>query len=374
MPCMMPAAAPREADVIQCTASDSFSQWLSRAGGSLAITTYQAGKVALIGWDGRQVTVLMRHFDKPMGLAVQGARLALACRHQLWLLANAPLLAPDYLETQRGRYDALYLPRAAYFTGDLNIHDLAFGADGLWVVNTRFCCLAALSQDYSFVPRWQPPFISEIVPEDRCHLNGLAMVEGKPKYVTALGETDTVGGWRPGKASGGVVLDVETNQVVLRGLSMPHSPRWHQGQLWLLNSGAGELWRVDPSTGQHAVVCALAGYLRGLCFVGHHALVGMCQVREKHIFGGLPVQQRHAKLLCGVAVIDTRNGQQVGFLEFTSGCQELYDVQFLPGVFRPMILNLEREAARQAFTAPAFSYWLRPSNEIPTPPAEMPPP
>jgi uncharacterized protein (TIGR03032 family) len=297
--------------------------------------------------------------------------MALATRHEVVLLANAPLLAHDYLETQPGRYDALYLPRAAYYTGDLNVHDVAYGKDGdteagLWVVNSRFSCLSSLSREHSFVPRWKPPFVSEIVPEDRCHLNGLAMVDGKPGYVTALGETDAVGGWRENKASGGVIVHVDTNQVVLRGLSMPHSPRWYDGRLWVLNSGAGELWVVDPRKGGHDVVCALPGYLRGLCFVGGaYAVVGLCQIREKHIFGGLPVQQRHPKLLCGVGVIDLRTGKQVAMLEFTSGCQELYDVQFLPGVRRPMILNLEREAARQAFTAPEFSYWLRPSSEIP---------
>lgn len=354
-------------DLIACTASESFGPFLAHLGGSLAITTYQAGKVVLLGWDGRQITVLMRQFDKPMGLAVQGSRLALTTRHELFLFANSPLLAPDYLETQRGRYDALYLPRVAYFTGDLNVHDLAYGADRLWLVNTRFCCLATLSEDHSFVPHWKPPFVSEIVPEDRCHLNGLALVDGKPKYVTALGTTDTPGGWRPSKAAGGVILDVDTSEILVRGLAMPHSPRWHQGRLWVLNSGAGELWRIDPASGKHDVVCALPGYLRGLCLVGPYALIGMCQIRERHIFGGLPVQQRFPRLLCAVAAIDTRSGQQVGLFEFTSGCQELYDVQLLPGVQRPMILNREKEAARQAFTAPQFSYWLRPSNQVPLP-------
>jgi uncharacterized protein (TIGR03032 family) len=352
---------------IQCTISDSFQHWLSQLPGALALTTYQAGKVVLVGWDGRQAVLLPRHFDKPMGLAVQGPRIALATRHEVILFADAPLLARDYLEDQPGRYDALYLPRATYHTGDLNIHDLAFADDSLWLVNTRFSCLAALSKDFSFVPRWKPPFITEIAPEDRCHLNGLAVVNGKPKYVTALGETDTVGGWRPGKATGGVVFDVETNAVVVRGLAMPHSPRWHDGRLWLLNSGAGELWQVDPTSGQHLVVCTLPGYLRGLSFVGPFALIGLCQIRERHIFGNLPVQQRFAKLLCGVALIDLRSGAQAGLLEFPSGCQELYEVALLPGVRRPMILNLDKEATRQAFPAPDFAYWLRPSAMIPEP-------
>jgi uncharacterized protein (TIGR03032 family) len=356
-------------DVIQVSISDSFQQWMSQAGGTLVITTYQAGKVAMVGWDGRQVTLLMRQFDKPMGLAVDGDKLALATRHDVLLLANAKLLAPDYLETQRGRYDALYVPRASFHTGDINVHDLAYGSDGLWIVNTRFCCLSRLSDEFNFLPVWKPPFLSEIVPEDRCHLNGLAMLDGKPRYVTCLGETDVVGGWRPGKATGGCVVDVTSNRVIARGFAMPHSPRLYRGQLFMLHSGAGELIIVDPKSGTHTVVCALPAYLRGLGFVGNFALVGMCQIREKHIFGGLPVQKRHERLLCGIAVIDLRTGKDVAMLEFTSGCQELFEVQFLPNVHRPMILNLEREAARQAFTAPQFSYWLRPSNEIKDPPA-----
>lgn len=356
-----PPDAPK---VIECSASDAFQAWLSQADGSLAITTYQAGKLALVGWNGQQVTLLLRQFPKPMGLAVQGERLALATNHEVSIFANAPLLAYEYVENQPGRYDTLYLPRVAYFTGDLNIHDLAFGSDSLWLVNTRFSCLAALSKDFSFVPRWQPPFISQLAPEDRCHLNGLAMVEGRPKFVTALGESDEVGGWRPNKATGGILIDVDSGEIMLGGLSMPHSPRWHDGYLWLLNSGTGELWRINTQSGQHDVVCTLPGFLRGLCCVGLYALVGLCQIREQHIFGGLPVQQRFENLMCGVVVVDLHSGQPVGMLQFTEGCQEIYDVQFLPKVLRPTILNAERPEIRQAFTAPEFSYWLRPSSQI----------
>lgn len=355
---------PDTSNVIECNADAGFQAWLAQAGGSVAITTYQAGKVALVGWNGQQVTVLLRQFSKPMGMAVQGQRLALATQHEVWMFANAPLLAHEYLENQPGRYDALYLPRVAYFTGDLNIHDLAFGSDTLWLVNTRFSCLSALSKDFSFMPRWHPSFISQVAPEDRCHLNGLAMVEGQPKFVTALGESDTVGGWRDTKATGGILIDVESNEIILRGLSMPHSPCWHDGYLWLLNSGTGELLRIDPLSGQYDVVCALPGFLRGLCCVGNYALVGLCQIREQHIFGGLPVQERFERLLCGVVVVDLRNGQVVGMLEFTAGCQELYDIEFLAGVLRPTILNAEKSEIRQAFTAPEFAYWLRPSSQV----------
>ena len=360
------AFSERDAEArIACQSTESFSQWLSELSGSLILTTYQAGKVMTLGWRGTQASVLMRQFTKPMGLAVGPGKLALATKDEITVLANAPLLASDLLPDQRGKYDALYLPRATYHTGDVNAHDVAFADDGLWFVNSRFSCLSGLSKDFSFVPRWKPRFISDIVPEDRCHLNGLAVVDGKPKYVTALGETDAVGGWRENKATGGVLIDVESDEVVLRGLSMPHSPRWHQGRLWLLNSGAGELLCFDPAKGSAGVVCTLPAYLRGLCLIGRFAVVGMCQIREKHIFGGLPVQQRHQRLLSGLAVIDLLTGKLVGTFEFTAGCTEIYDVQYLPGVRNVNVLNQADNAVRQAFTAPDFSYWLRPENVIP---------
>lgn len=349
---------------ITCDANDGFAAWLAASGGSIAISTYQAGKVAMLGWDGRQITLLMRDFEKPLGMAYDRGRLALATRHAVWMFANAPLLAPDYLEEQPGRYDALYLPRVAYHTGDLHLHDLVWHGDALLAINTRFCCLSGLSKDYSFVPLWRPKFLTDLAPEDRCHLNGLAIRDGKPKYVTALGQTDTPGGWRENKASGGVVIDIETHEVVASGLSMPHSPRWHDGRLWVLNSGAGELLTIDPETKKAQVVCGLPGYLRGLCLVGPYALVGMSLIREQHIFGGLPIQQKLSRLHCGVAIVDTRSGAQIGFFEFTSGCSELYDTVFLPGQRRPMILSVDKPAVREAFTNPESSYWLRPSRLV----------
>ncbi|MDJ1177831.1 TIGR03032 family protein [Roseofilum sp. BLCC_M91] len=360
-----PQLASPAKTAIACDADPGFIEWLSVANHSLILSTYQAGSVAVIGWNGQQINLLLRQFDKPMGLAVSGDRLAIATRHQAIVCANAPTLATDYLENQPGRYDSLYLPRVSYWTGDLNIHDLSFGQqEDIWIVNTRFSCLATLSHDFSFIPRWQPPFITELAPEDRCHLNGLAMVNGKPKYVTALGKSNTVGGWRSNKATGGIILDVETNEIILDRLSMPHSPRWYQGYLWMLNSGTGELWRIDPKTYTYDVVCALPGFGRGLAFVGNTALVALSQIRETSIFGGLPLQTRFPSLVCGVALINVETGEAIGRLTFSSVAQELYDIQVLPGVKRPTLLNLEKPATRQAFTAPDFAYWLRPSSEI----------
>ena len=354
---------PTADEGITCRTDAGFLDWMRQANGSLLITTYQANKLLLVGWNGQQVTLLARDFPKPMGLAVSGSQLALATRHQLLLFANAPALASSYLEHQPNRYDGLYLPRAAHFTGDLHTHDLAFGRDGLWLVNTRFSCLAHLSPEFNFLPRWHPAFISALVPEDRCHLNGLAMMAGKPKYVTALGESDQVGGWRANKASGGILIELESDQIVLRGLSMPHSPRWHQDRLWLLNSGQGELLCVDPDNWTAEVVCRLPGFGRGLTLVDHYALIGLSQTRSTQLFDGLPIQSREP-LVCGVLVVDLRRGEPIGLLEFPTGCRELYEVAYLPRLRRPNLLCPDQ--AIDAFVAPDLAYWLRPSALIGT--------
>jgi len=352
--------ASSTADPIQVAtaASDSFAPWLASAGGSLVVSCYQAGKLALIGSSGSQTTVHFRDFPRPMGLAVDGERIVVGTLEEIVVLRNAPGLAADVIENERGTYDALYLPRVAYRTGEVAAHGIGFGPAGLWFVNTRFSCLAHLSEDYHFLPRWKPPFISALVPEDRCHLNGMAMADGEPRFVTALGTSDTAGGWRETKVTGGIVMTVPDGKIVAQGLAMPHSPRWYDQRLWVLNSGQGELGYIGAG-GTFEPVATLPGYLRGLCFVGPYAVVGMCQIREQHIFGGLPVTKKFEQLLCGLAVVDLRSAAPIATVVFTSGCQEVFDVDFVPGVTRGMILNNDHPAVHVSYTAPEQSWWRR---------------
>src|SRR5690348_928625 len=182
---------------VNCSVSGSFHDWLSGAGGSIAITTYQAGRVALLGFHNGRVTPVLREFDTPMGMAVSGGVVAIATRTEITFFANAPALAAHYPVGAPEGNDALYLPRATYYTGDLKVHELAFGQDQLWFVNTLFSCICTVSREFSFQPAWKPPFVTRIAPEDRCHLNGIAVDGGVPRFATALGVSDLPEGWRP---------------------------------------------------------------------------------------------------------------------------------------------------------------------------------
>ncbi len=229
---------------------------------------------------------------------------------------------------------------------------MAWSGDELWVVNTRFSCLCTLDRAHSFVPRWKPPFVSELAPEDRCHLNGVGLVDGQPRFVTALGRTDSPVGWRVEKAHGGVVMDVQSNEIVTAGLSMPHSPRWHNGQLWLLESGAGRVGIIDPRTGRFETVAELPGFTRGLDFCGDYAFIGLSQVRETAVFSGIDITNRLSERSCGVWVLNVTTGQTVAFVKFEDAVQEIFAVQVLSGVRYPDVINDDDTAISDSFVLP----------------------
>ncbi len=333
------------------TQTDRFPALLQQLGVSLLISTYQANKLLVARSAGAGLSMLVRTFDRPMGVAADIRRLALGTRDQIWFLRNAPDIAPRI--EPAGKHDACFVPRSCHVTGDIGVHELAWAGEELWVVNTRFSCLCSLDPDYSFVPRWRPPFIGALAAEDRCHLNGLALVDGQPKYMTALGESDTAGGWRPHKAQGGCLLDIPGGAFLVRGLSMPHSPRWHDGRLWLLESGTGRLLGVDLARGRGEVVAELPGFARGLAFSGPYAFVGLSKIRTTSAMDGVPLAQRRAQLQCGVAVVDVRTGQVIASLEFQTAVEEIFDVQLLPGLRFPEVIGFQHDAIQHTFVVPA---------------------
>jgi uncharacterized protein (TIGR03032 family) len=312
------------------THSSGFAAWLHAAGGSVALTTYQADRIFFIGLkpDGG-VRAHERRIEQCQGLWTDGQRLWVSDRARLWRFHNS--LKPG--EATASGADRLFVPLEARITGRIDCHDIGLSADGWPVfVNTAFNCLATLSDTASFAPAWRPPFISALVPEDRCHLNGLAMEAGSPAFVTAIATTDAAEGWRAHRQDGGVLLEVPTGEVVAQGLSMPHSPRLHDGRLWLLNSGAGEFGQVDLKTGAFTPVAACPGYARGLAFLGGHAVIGLSRPRHNKTFEGLPLADRVSDPWCGLLIVDLKTGEAAEWLRFEHTVDELYDVAALPGV------------------------------------------
>ncbi len=344
-------AAPA-APAFEISTSRQFAAWLAEAGASLAFTTYQAGKLFFIGLkpDGR-LWVHERSFERCMGLAVGDNALLMASLWQLWRFENS--LAPG--QKMPEGTDRLFVPQVAWVTGDLDIHDLAFDGDGRPVfVNTLFSCLATVSDTASFKPLWKPPFVSRLAAEDRCHLNGLAMADGRPAYVTAVGPTDVADAWRDHRSGGGVVVDVASGETVLAGLAMPHSPRLQNGRLWLLNSGAGEFGFVDLAGGRFEPVAFLPGYGRGLAFHGRYAVVGLSKSRQNRTFSGLPLDAalaaKKAEPRCGLYVIDLASGDVVHWLRIEGVVDELYDVAVLPGARMPAAIGVKSGEIRRVLS------------------------
>ena len=335
----------RESESVTYSMSPGLSGFLGAQRIALAVSSYQSGKFYLLGQnvDGG-LMVDERFFRKAMGICVPDKdTILLATLFQIVRFRNVL----NEGEQINNVFDACYVPRETYVTGEIDAHDVGVLTDGRVVfVNTLYNCLATPSPRHSFTPLWKPPFISAIVKEDRCHLNGLAMADGVPRYVTAVSRSDTIDGWRDRRAAGGVVIDVQSGEIVTSGLSMPHSPRIHGGRLWVLNSGTGELGWIEPGAGggggKFRALAFCPGFLRGLGFYGDHAFVGLSKPRYER-FEGLALDQKLADAdsepWCGVQVIDLRTGACVHWFRLDGAVAELYDLAVVPGAMRPMALG-----------------------------------
>ena len=327
---------------LSISTSRNFPDWLQSSGGSLAITTYQAGKIILLGLSAEgRLSAVLRDFPRCMGAAAtsDGRSLFLATHVQIYRLNN---ILPA--NAWQSGHDGIYAPHVNWVTGDLDVHDIGVGRDGRPIfANTLFNCLATTSDGHSFKPLWKPPFISRLAAEDRCHLNGLAMDDGVPKFVTCISRSDVADGWRDRRSEGGLVIDVASNEVVAANLSMPHSPRLREGRLWLLNSGAGEFGWIDLQSGKFNAVAFCPGYARGLTFVGHHAVIGLSLPRDNQTFAGLPLdsalEHQDVNARCGLLIVDLRSGDTIEWVRVEGVINELFDVVALRGVRCPTAIG-----------------------------------
>ncbi|MBI4582952.1 MAG: TIGR03032 family protein [Planctomycetes bacterium] len=334
--------------VFELTTSPHFPAWLAARRASLVFTTYQTAKVFFIGLQASgRLSIFERTLERVMGLSASSSTVHLSTLYQIWRFENA--LAPG--ETFNG-YDAVYTPRESRVTGELDIHDVAVDAEGRVVFsNTLFNCLATTDPDHSFRVLWRPPWISKLVPEDRCHLNGLALREGRPRYVTAVSRSDVTDGWRDKRRGSGVVVDIDSSEVVCEGLSMPHSPRWYRDALWLIDSGSGFFGRVDLEKKSFEPLVFCPGFARGLAFIGNWAVIGLSDRRENRTFQDLDLEEnlraRDAETRAGLLVADLRTFETPHWVRLGGVVKELYDVGVLPGIVRPMAVGFRSDEIRR---------------------------
>lgn len=339
-----------------CTYSPNLPELLWDLKCTLAISTYQAGKVIFISASDRTKLIqLPRHFEKPMGIASEGDQFAVATLDRVLTFRNAPGMAANYPKSP-GTYDALFLPRVTYHTGELDIHDLFFQDDQLLAVNTQFSCLARVDGATNFKPIWQPPFLTSLSPNDQCHLNGIALLGQTPRYATALGQTATPKGWRASRLHGGVLIDMNANEVLAQHLPMPHSPRLYNDRLLVLLSATGDLAEVDRTNGQVTIVKSLNGFVRGMDKEGDYLFIGLSKLRQSSsAFGDMPIAEK--SLYAGVVVLHLPTASVVAQLRYENSVDEIYDVKILPGIRRPNVLTPDKEDHRMAVVTPDESYW-----------------
>ena len=331
---------------------------------SIVISTFQAGKLIFLSpMDENSLIQLPRTFEKPMGVTLDEKKdkLALACKDEIIVFSNSKELAAHYPKSP-DTYDALYMPRVTYHTGPLDIHDLSYAADGsLYAVNTLFSCIIKVNDDYNFSPYWIPPFIDKMVSEDRCHLNGMALKNGIPKYATSFNQGNSFQSWRENITTTGVVFDIETNEVVASNLPMPHTPRLFNNDLYVLLSATGELVKINLKNWKYDVIVKLDGFVRGMSLHRDYLFIGLSKLRKNSsTFGKLDFAEKanHS----GIMVIHLPTGSIAGKITYLSSLDEIYDVQILADKIRPNILNTSTPDHRSGLMTPKATFWAKPTE------------
>ncbi|MBQ4864278.1 TIGR03032 family protein [Pseudoalteromonas sp. MMG013] len=354
------------------TYSDNLPKILAQLGISLLATSYHSQRLIVVRSQVGKLETKLKAFPRPMGLYADDNRITLGTLNQVidfkktksghraiidgefdnYEALPSKLQDSELKELTQFRYelseqvqsvksaDSLFVERASLSTGLINAHDIAWGTEGLWVVNSVFSCLCKLSPDYSFVAAWRPEFISELKPDNRCHLNGMAMLDGIPRYATAFSESDTAEGWRDEIGSHGVLIDVVENKIVKAGISMPHSPRCHLGKVYYCASGDGAIHVYDPEADTTRVLAELPGFTRGMTFFGDLMIVGTSTLRTsdgKMNFTG------NERLLgenqCGIWLLDINNGKVISCLTFSGDVKQIYDIAIVTSSTAPEVLQ-----------------------------------
>lgn len=347
-----------------CTFSPEVPNILLKLKCSIAVSTYQAGKIVFISAKNKYSLIqLPRNFHKAMGIAEdeKNDKIAIACKEEVIVFKNSKELAKYYPKSP-DKYDCLYLPRSTFHTGALDIHDLSFGnKNNLFAVNTLFSCIVKINDDYNFEPYWTPPQIDKITSEDRCHLNGMAMQNGKPKYATAFNQGNHERSWKENITKTGVIYDVESNKIIAKNLPMPHTPRIFNGKLYVLLSATGELAQININDGSYNVVIKIDGFVRGMSLNGEYLFIGLSKIRKKSTtFSKLPFAKKATE--SGIIILHLPTAKFVGKIIYQNSLDEIYDIHVLKNKLRPNILNTIEDYHKSGLAIPKSTFWKKINN------------
>ena len=360
-----PNTNPKALAPFSCNYTSQIPQLLQQLNCSIAVSTYQAGKVVFISAkDKNSLIQLPRNFEKAMGIAEDTTtdKIAIACKDEIIVFRNSKDLAQFYPKAPN-KYDALYLPRNTFHTGAIDIHDLNFGTNGeLYAINTLFSSIVKIDDNYNFTPYWTPPFIDKIASEDRCHLNGMAMENGKPKYATAFNNGNSPQSWREKVTQSGIIMDVENNTIIAEGLAMPHTPRIFNGELYVLLSATGELVKVNTEDGTYEVIVQIDGFVRGMSFHKDYLFIGLSKLRKgSSTFGKLPFAEKANE--AGIVVVHLPTKSIVGKLTYLTSLDEIYDIHILANKTRPNILNTLTDDHKNGLSIPTSTFWRKENDK-----------
>jgi uncharacterized protein (TIGR03032 family) len=313
---------------ITWNADRNFGLWMQDEGISITVSSYQTHQVYTIGLnDTNNVTIWYSSLARVMGLHYNKTLKSLVCSN----IGNIIRFEnKGKWKTQYGEFDANFVPKTTYHSADTDVHDVCQTNDGeIYYCSALFSCICQPHPSKSFKVYWMPPWIDKLAAEDRCHLNGLCLVDDKPRYVTSTCQGNTSGSWKDIKGKG-VVYDIVENKVVCENLINPHSPRWHKGKLWLLESGTGYFGYVDLEKKKFVQCCFIPTFLRGMSLNGDFAIVCGSYDRHDSAFGDLPLgkalQEKGLTSKCGIWIINTERCDICHYLYFENPVKELYDV------------------------------------------------
>ncbi len=337
--------------------SQQFIKILNKLNITVVFSTYQAGKLIFVSSPtGEAIYKYAKNFKRPMGIDILGNRLAVASRNYVEIYSKSDKLGRAF-PPKPNFYDSLFTPQAKYFTGISDMHEITFDAGELWAVNTSFSCITKMSDKDHFIPVWQPDFITELAPEDRCHLNGLIMKDGIPEYVTFFDRSNEDNGWRKTPINTGVLYDCQKQEVVVDGLSMPHSPTKHGDDIFFLQSATGQVMKYNTKTKETTQIIQLNSFLRGLAIYDDFLFIGASKMRKSSkTFKNLPITENS---FAGIEIVNYKTGKRIAGLSYTDNISEIFEVKVIPEMTKPIMLTENDEGYDKCINCgDDLNYWI----------------